>query len=78
MSRILEFMNQLDQDASLRASQHQDPVATMKRFGLSNTESQLMLGGVIKDIAFSMGIVEMDFHAIDIPQAVGIPDEVRI
>lgn len=45
MPTITEFLAEVESDATLNAKYRKDPEATMKEYGLSDTDIQLVLDG---------------------------------
>lgn len=64
MSKLLEFMIKLGEDAELRARYVKSPKTTMKDFGLTDEESVMMLDGDIGAIREALGVehVYMNVH----------------
>ena len=56
MSKLLDYINLLDKDATARAAHAQDPVAAMTQFGLNSSEQQAMQSGDKTAVANSIGI----------------------
>lgn len=58
MSRLLDYLNLLDQDATAREAFAQDPVAAMTAYGLTEEEQQAVLSGDKTRIAQLAGVAE--------------------
>lgn len=66
MSKLLDYLNLLDSDATAREAHQQDPRASMAQFGLSATEQQTLMSGDKAAIAALAGIDASDLPKINI------------
>lgn len=64
MSKLLDYLNLLDSDATLCAAHNADPAASMTQFGLTAVEQQTFMTG---DAAAIAGLAGID--AADMPKA---------
>lgn len=69
MSKLLDYLNILDKDAAAREAHLQDPIATMKAFGLSSGEQAAVISGNKKSAAVLVGI-----SAADLPSYIFAPN----
>lgn len=67
MSKLLDYLNILDKDAAVREAHLQDPIATMKGFGLSDVEQSAILSGSREMLAAAIGISADALPAIILP-----------
>ena len=68
MTKLLDYLNNLDQDADARAAHEQNPQQAMSNFGLAPDEQQAMLSGDKAQVAQVLGISSEQLPAIVIPQ----------
>ena len=66
MSKLLDYFNTLDKDASARDSHNNDAKAAMTKFGLSNEEQTAVVSGDNKKIAALVGVSESSVPQIDV------------
>ncbi|MFZ6690431.1 hypothetical protein [Undibacterium sp. SXout20W] len=69
MAKLLDYLNQLDQNADVRAEHAKDPTASMKKFGLSEEEQAAIKSGDKHHIAKVAGINPAEVGAVQIPEA---------
>lgn len=67
MSKLLDYLNLLDQDATAREAFTADPQAAMTQFGLDAAEQAALLSGDKAVIANLVGVSEQDFPAPIVP-----------
>ncbi|MBV8666956.1 MAG: hypothetical protein JO269_10790 [Burkholderiaceae bacterium] len=60
MSKLLDYINHLDKDASARAEHQTAPVKSMTNFGLTVDEQDALLVGDRQRIAGAIGILTKD------------------
>ncbi|MFZ6743927.1 hypothetical protein ACO0LC_11915 [Undibacterium sp. JH2W] len=65
MSRLLDFLNALDTNASLIQTHKSDPLKAARDFGLSDDEQLVMTTRDKQQIAAFLDIPFRDFDAID-------------
>jgi hypothetical protein len=68
MSKLLDYLNHLDQNADGIAAHTQDPHQAMDNFGLSDDEKQAMLSGDHTQVAQAIGISAAEMPMITVPQ----------
>jgi hypothetical protein len=56
MSKLLDYLNTLDKDATAREAHAKDPKAAMKKFGLTPEEKAAVMSGDRKKMADILGI----------------------
>jgi hypothetical protein len=66
MSKLIDYLNLLDSDATAREAHQQDPQASMTQFGLSLNEQQTLMSGDKAAIAALAGIDAADLPKINI------------
>ncbi len=66
MSKLLDYLNLLDSDASAREAHQQNPQASMTQFGLSADEQQTFMSGDIAAIATLAGVDTSDLPKINV------------
>jgi hypothetical protein len=66
MSKLVAYLNTLDQDAAAREAHNADPQASMDSFGLQTHEQQALLSGDSKAMAFAAGIDATEMPAVQI------------
>lgn len=69
MSKLLDYLNHLDSDATAVAAHNADPAAAMSQFGLSADEQQTFLSGDKATIATLAGIDPAALPAPQVPNA---------
>jgi hypothetical protein len=68
MSKLLDYLNHLDQNADAVAAHNQNPTKAMTDFGLSHTEQQAVLSGDKEQVAQTIGIRSEELPSVEIPQ----------
>jgi hypothetical protein len=68
MSRLLDYLNHLDQNADACSDHTQNPQKAMADFGLSADEQQAMLSGDKEQVANLIGISSDELPSTEIPQ----------
>ena len=58
MSRLMEYFNEVDKSAAMRAAHQSNPMNTMSNFGLSMEECDAILSGSGKRFAEAAGLGE--------------------
>lgn len=66
MSKLLDYLNHLDQDANARAAHELNSRQAMRNFGLSQQEQQAMLSGDKEQVAQLLGISSDQLPAIEV------------
>lgn len=66
MSTLLDYLNNLDSNATAIAAHNADPAAAMTQFGLNATEQQTLMSGDKAAIAALAGIDTADLPKINI------------
>lgn len=66
MSKLLDYLNALDQDAAARDAHQQDPQAAMTQFGLSPDEQSALMSGDKTAISTMAGIALENFPLIQV------------
>jgi hypothetical protein len=56
MSKLLDYLNTLDKDATAREAHAKDPKAAMKKFGLTPEEKAAVMSGDKQKIAALVGV----------------------
>ncbi len=56
MSKLLDYLNTLDKDATAREAHNKDPKTAMKKHGLSDVEQAALMSGDRKKVADAVGI----------------------
>ena len=69
MSKLLDYLNILDKDASAREAHHTNANAAMTKFGLNESEQSALMSGSKKQVASLMGI-----SAADLPSLIVTPN----
>ena len=69
MSKLLDYLNLIDQDAAALANFDADAVKAMTAFGLSEEEQKALLSGDKQLIADLIGIAADDLPALHSPEA---------
>jgi len=69
MSKLLDYLNHLDQNADARAAHVSDPVKAMTDFGLSQSEQKALASGDKSAVAQASGIDEQDLPTIEITES---------
>lgn len=67
MSKLLDYLNHLDRDATAREAHQKDPQASMKQFGLSADEQKTLMSGDTTAVANLAGIDPSNLPKINIP-----------
>jgi len=66
MSKLLDYLNHLDRDATAREAHQKDPQASMTQFGLSADEQKTFMSGDIAAIATLAGVDASDLPKINV------------
>jgi hypothetical protein len=66
MSKILDYLNLLDSDATTRDAHQQDPQASMTQFGLNADEQQTFMSGDKTAIATLAGVDPRDLPKVNV------------
>ncbi|TKB48493.1 hypothetical protein FCL40_12340 [Ferrimonas sediminicola] len=66
MSKLLDYLNELDSNANLKSAHDKDPEGTMKGYGLSEDECNAMLSGDRKRVAKVMGVSDQEVEIMTI------------
>ena len=66
MSKLLDYLNTLDKDASARAAHNKDAKAAMAKFGLTEDEQKAVVSGDNKKIAALVGVPENSVPKVDV------------
>ncbi|MBK6323267.1 hypothetical protein [Candidatus Aalborgicola defluviihabitans] len=66
MSKLLDYLNLLDSDATAREAHQQDPQASMTQFGLNAEEQQTLMSGDIAAIAALAGVDASDLPKVNV------------
>ena len=69
MSKLLDYLNLIDQDAAALADFNADAVKAMTAFGLSAEEQKALLSGDKQLVADLIGIAVIDLPVIHSPEA---------
>ena len=67
MSKLLDYLNTLDKDASARDAHNKDAKAAMTKFGLSDAEQKALVSGDNKKIAALVGVPDSSVFKVDVP-----------
>jgi len=67
MSKLLDYINHLDQNADAREAHAAFPTTSMTNFGLSKDEQEALLSGDKQRIADAIGLSADDMTVIHIP-----------
>lgn len=67
MSKLLDYLNIIDQDATAREAFAADPQAAMAQYGLTAAEQEALMSGDKAVIANLTGVDEGDFQAPVVP-----------
>jgi hypothetical protein len=67
MSKLLDYLNIIDQDAVAREAFVADPQAAMTQYGLNSVEQQALMSGDKAAIAKLVGVDPDDFPAPVVP-----------
>ncbi len=74
MSRLIDYLNILDQDANARDAHEAAPLDAMRNFGLSSDEQRALLSGDKVQVAQLLGIGPDDLPIPEIPQFIDDTD----
>ena len=66
MSKLLDYLNHLDSNATAIAAHNADPAAYMTQFGLNATEQQTFMSGDNAAIATLVGIDPADLPKVQV------------
>jgi hypothetical protein len=66
MSKLLDYLNHLDSNATAVTAHNADPVAAMTQFGLNADEQQIFMSGDKTAIASSAGIDVTEFPKVQV------------
>ena len=66
MSKLLDYLNTLDKNASARDAHNKDAKAAMTKFGLSDAEQKALVSGDNKKIAALVGVPETSVPQINV------------
>ena len=66
MSKLLDYLNHLDQNADACAAHEQNPQKAMTDFGLSPVEQQAMQSGDKEQVAVLVGISSVELPSPEI------------
>jgi hypothetical protein len=66
MSKLLDYLNILDKDATAREAHAKDPKAAMTKHGLSDDEQAALMSGDKKQMADLLGISTADLPSIEV------------
>jgi len=66
MSKLLDYLNLLDSNATAREAHQQDPQASMTQFGLNAIEQQTFMSGDVAAIATLAGVNASDLPKINV------------
>jgi len=66
MSKLLDYLNHLDRDATAREAHQQDPQKSMTQFGLSSVEQQTLMTGDKAAIATLAGIDASELPKVNV------------
>ncbi len=72
MSKLLDYLNHLDQDANARAEHEHNSRQAMRNFGLSQQEQQAMLSGDKEQVAQLLGISSDQLPVIEVSMFSGM------
>ena len=72
MSKLLDYINLLDKNATARHAHASDTVSSMESFGLSKREQEAFLSGDRQRIVVACEISPEDFPVIHLPIFVGV------
>lgn len=67
MSRLMEYFNEVDKNAVMRAAHVSSPIESMEKFGLSADERQCLMSGDALQIAGAIGIDCVSLQTLYIP-----------
>ncbi len=73
MSRLMDYFNEVDKNAAVRAAHQLDPTGSMSRFGLAENEQDAVISGDFKQLAGAVGIVSDEIsqlQVIHVPQTI--------
>lgn len=70
MSKILDYLNEVDANAKLKALHEADPEGTMKSYGLTDAEIKALLCGDCATVAKLSGAGEGELQAMQTPHVV--------
>lgn len=68
MSKLLDYLNHIDQNAPARAAHMQNPQKAMTDYGLSQPEQDAVQSGSKDQVAKVLGISSAALSTIEIPQ----------
>lgn len=71
MSKLLEYLNHLDQNAEARDAHLDDPSAAMRNHGLSDEEHDAVINGDTKKVSELIGVPEASLRSIQ--SIIGLP-----
>ena len=66
MSKLLEYLNTLDKDASARDAHNNDAKAAMTEFGLTGEEQTVFVSGDNRRVATLIGVPESAVPKLDV------------
>lgn len=66
MSKLLDYLNRLDKDATAREAHNTDPQAAMTAFGLNDAEQQTFMSGDKTALANLAGIDASDLPKLNV------------
>lgn len=66
MSKLLNYFNLLDQNATAREAHNQSPVASMAHYGLTTAEQQVVMSGDKEAIATLAGIDFAELRCVQV------------
>ena len=66
MSTLLDYLNALDKDATVRAAHAANPIAAMTAFGLTDEEQAALMSGDKQRVADIIGISADELPAIEV------------
>jgi hypothetical protein len=69
MSKLLDYLNHLDQNADARAAHVSDPAKAMSDFGLNEDEQKALASGDKSVVAKASGIDEGELPTIEITES---------
>ncbi|MDY7540498.1 hypothetical protein RGU72_19770 [Undibacterium sp. 5I1] len=70
MSKLLDYLNVLDKDASARDAHNADPAGAMTTFGLTEEEQDAFMSGDKNAVADLIGISADELPSIEVTQGV--------
>ena len=66
MSKILDYLNEVDSNAVMHKMHEQDPRGTMEKYGLNGTEIDALLSKDVKTVAKLSGAEETEFRRLGV------------